>query len=217
MTIWRPDASGVLDGHCRAADEIRTVPIRHHQVETAPPGGGRRATSAAAASPPTDAPGRAAAVPPRLRLPAAGPRLPCPVRAPPPPPHEPPCRCHRPSGPGRRRRAGRAGGGRSQARASVSSWLAARISGQAWPGRISRTTVHIDLWRLVFGGSARRTTMPVTYARRIVGSAHCLRSAPQRPDVRPLDCAKSAARDLGVRAKHPPKNPVHLLQASSAA
>ena len=45
---------------------------------------------------------------------------------------------------------GRPGG--SQARFSISSRLAASTSGQAWPGRISRTTVHTSSW-----GPARRT------------------------------------------------------------
>jgi hypothetical protein len=83
---------------------------------------------------------------PRLCLPAAGSRLPCrfstaaatpwrftPIQVPPAERSHPAttsgwsCQC--------------AAGG-SQARSSISSRLAARISGQAWSGRISRTTVH---------------------------------------------------------------------------
>ena len=84
---------------------------------------------------------------PRLRLPAAGPRLPgrfstaattparlIPIQVPPPERSRPATT----SG-----RSGQCAAGGSQARSSISSRLAASTSGQAWPGRIRTTTVHM--------------------------------------------------------------------------
>ena len=60
-------------------------------------------------------------------------------------------------------RSGQCAAGGSQARSSISSRLAASTSGQAWPGRISRTTVHITADDGVGSGHTSQPAMSVNF------------------------------------------------------
>ena len=104
---------------------------------------------------------------PRLRLPAAGPRLPgrfstaatMPSRFT--PIHVPPPERSRPAMmPGR---SGQCPAGGSHARFSISSRLAASTSGQAWAGRIRTTTVHITADDGVGSGHTSQPAMSVNF------------------------------------------------------